>query len=432
MAGNEYRTKIRPAQEAVSLIRSGMRLTIPLCCGLPQVLMSALIEQKDRIRDVEIVSGLQIKYPFLADGLQESFTYRTWQCAPPIRQLIPKGTVKYIPMRQGDALKTFGRDGIWPIDAALIQVSPPDREGNMSLGVSIGHTLPLAEQAGLVIAEINERMPRVFGDTSINISQVDAIVESEMPLLEYPSRHQGTDTEKAIGDLVATLIPDGAYLQIGIGSIPEAVLAALKGKKGIGFFGMGVDGIVNLYESGALEPIDKRKDSLPRVLITETLGTERIFNFIHENKLVEGYPIQRIINPWEASKIERFISIISAIEIDIFGQANLETVGGSQISAVGGSFDFVEGAHFSAQGKSIIAMTAASPDGKHSRIVSDLPRGSVVTIPRHCVNYVVTEFGVANLYGKSLAERAKCLISVAHPDFRKELKDAVKGKQVGL
>jgi 4-hydroxybutyrate CoA-transferase len=430
--GNEYRTKTRSAQDAISLIRSGMRLTIPLCCGLPQALIASLIEQKDRLKNVEIVSGLQINYPFLAEGLEDSFTYRTWQCAPPIRKLLSKGTVKYIPMRQGDALKTFGKEGVWPIDAALIQVSPPDKEGNMSLGVSIGHTLPLAKQAEVVIAEVNKKMPRVLGDTSINISQVSAIVESEVPLLEYPSRHQGTEAEKAIGDLIATLIPDGAYLQIGIGSIPEAVIVALKRKRGIGFFGMGVDGIVDLYESGALNAIDKKNDLVPRVLVTETLGTERIFRFIHENKIVRGYPIQKIINPWEASKIDRFISIISAIEMDVFGQANLETVAGNQISAVGGSFDFVEGAHFSSQGKSIIAMTAASPDGKHSRIVADLPRGSVVTIPRHCVDYVVTEFGVVSLRGKSLAERAKSLISIAHPDFRPELDDVVKGKQVGL
>lgn len=432
MAGKEYRERIRSGPEAVGLIQSGMRLTIPLCCGLPQVLIAALIEQKDRLRDVEIVSGLQIKYPFLAEGLEASFSYRTWQCAPPIRHLLPKGTVKYIPMRQGDALQTFGKGGVWPVHAALIQVSPPDKEGNMSLGVSIGHALPLAREADLVIAEVNEQMPRVMGDTSINVSQVDALVESEMPLLEYPSRHQGTEAEKAIGNLVATLIPDGAYLQIGIGAIPEAVLMAIEGKREIGFFGMGVDGIVDLYESGALKRTDKNKDGLPRVLVTETLGTGKIFRFIHENKMVRGYPIQKVINPREASKIEKFVSIVSAVEIDVFGQANLETVAGNQVSAVGGSFDFVEGAHFSRQGKSIISMTATSPEGKHSRIVGDLPRGSAVTIPRHCVHYVVTEFGVANLCGKSLAERAKALISIAHPGFRKELEEAVKGKQVGL
>jgi len=431
MAHLTYREKLRSPEEAIGLIHSGMRLTIPLCCGLPQTLVSALIQQKDRLRDVELVSGLQISYPFLEEGLEDSFSYRTWQCSPPIRQFLSKGTVKYIPMRQGDAVDVFGKNGVWPVGGALIQVSPPDSDGNMSLGVSIGHALPLARQAGLVIAEVNRRMPRVFGDSSIHVSQVDAVVESDCALLNYDTKGQSGEKEITIGNLVAELIPDGAYLQIGIGAIPEAVLVALRDKKGIGFFGMGIDGIVDLYDSGAMEPIAGQKDT-PRVLVTETLGTERIFDFIHENQVVEGYPIPRVINPREAGKLDRFISIISAIEIDLFGQVNSETVAGRQISAIGGSFDFLEGAHFSPEGRSIIAMTSTTPDGKHSRIVPTLPLGSAVTIPRHCVNYVVTEYGVADLYGKTLAERGKSLIAIAHPDFRDELEKTLREKRVGL
>jgi acyl-CoA hydrolase len=334
-------------------------------------------------------------------------------------------------MRQGDAVQVFGKKGIWPVDGALIHVSPPDKRGNMSLGVSIGHTLPLARQSGLVIAEVNPNMPRVRGDSFINVSEVEAIVESDLPLLNYEVKSAKSEKEAAIGSLVSELIPDGACLQIGIGAVPEAVLSSLKGKKGISFFGLGVDGIVDLYESGAMDPLTGEGQGV-KVMVTETLGTEKIFKFIHENRLVRGYPIQKIINPLEASKVERLISIVSAIEVDVFGQANLETVAGNQISAVGGSFDFIEGARFSSQGKSIIAMTAASPDGKHSRIVPDLPKGSAVTIPRHSVHYVVTEFGVADLSGKSLPERAKELISIAHPGFRNQLEEAVKEKRVGL
>jgi 4-hydroxybutyrate CoA-transferase len=336
VANLTYREKLRSPEEAIELIHSGMRLAIPLCCGLPQTLIAALVQQKDRLSDVELVGGLQISYPFLEEGLEDSFSYRTWQCAPPIRHLLSKGTVKYIPMRQGDAVEVFGKGGIWPVDGALIQVSPPDNDGNMSLGVSIGHALPLARQAELVIAEVNGRMPRVFGDSSIHVSQVDAMVESDRALLPYDSRGRAGKKEITIGNFVAELIPDGANLQIGIGAIPEAVLAALRDKKGIGFFGMGVDGIVDLYESGAMEPINEGHQG-PRVLVTETLGTEKIFRFIHENRLVEGYPIPRIINPREAGKLKRFVSIISAIEMDLFGQVNSKTVAGKQISAIGGS-----------------------------------------------------------------------------------------------
>ena len=427
----EYREKMQLPEQAVQRIQSGMRLTIPLCCALPQTLIAALVEQKDRLKNVEIVSGLQIRYPFLEEGLEDSFSYRTWQCAPPIRQCLSKGTVKYIPMRQGDAVDVFGENGVWPVDGALIQVSPPDNEGNMSLGVSIGHSLPLARQAKLVIAEVNHRMPRIYGDSTIHISQVDVVVDSDRALLNYDTKVVHGEKEEAIGNAVAGLIPDGAYLQIGIGAIPEAVLTALKDKKGIGFFGMGVDGIVDLYESGAMESIDGQ-EGMPRVMVTETLGTEKIFTFIHENPLVKGYPLPQIINSREAGKLHRFVSIISAIEMDLFGQINLETVAGRQVSAVGGSFDFLEGAHFSPEGKPIIAMTSTTPDGKYSRIVPSLPLGSAVTIPRHSVHYVATELGVADLYGKDLAERAKALIAIAHPDFRDDLEKALKEKKVGL
>lgn len=431
MASIRYREKTRSPEDAIELIRSGMRLAIPLCCGLPQTLISALVQQKDRLRDVELVGGLQVSYPFLEEGLEDSFSYRTWQCAPPIRHLLSKGTVKYIPMRQGDAVEVFGSGGVWPVDGALIQVSPPDGNGNLSLGVSIGHALPLARQTKLVIAEVNRRMPRVFGDSSIHISQVDAIVESDRSLLPYDSRVKVGEKEKTIGNFVAELIPDGAHLQIGIGAIPEAVLSALGNKKGIGFFGMGVDSIVDLFEAGAMEPMDGEPNA-PRVLVTETLGTQKIFDFIHENRVVEGYPIPRIINATEAGRLDRFVSIISAIEMDLSGQVNSETVAGKQVSAIGGSFDFLEGAHFSRGGKSIIAVTSTTPDGKHSRIVPTLPPGSAVTIPRHCVDFVVTEYGVASLFGKSLAERGKALIAIAHPDFREELKQALVEKKIGL
>ncbi len=412
--------KVVPAEEAIGKVQSGQRLVLPLCCGLPQTLVDALVSDHKRLKGVEIVSGLQIVYPFLEEGLEESFSYRTWQCAPPIRHHLKKGTVKYIPMRQGDAVKVFSKEGPWPIQAAMIQVSPPDEHGYCSLGVSIGHALPLALQADLVIAEINAQMPRVLGKAFIHLSQIDFVVNSDRPLLEYPAGGSPGEKELAIGRHAADLIPDGATLQIGIGAIPEAILDSLTNKKDLRFFAMGVDKIVDMAEQGVVTPGDE-----PKVRVTEILGSKRLFDFVHNNPMVEGRPLPDTINPRVVGRIPRFFSVLSAIEVDLTCQINAETVKGRQISAIGGSFDFVQGALFSEGGGSIIAMTSTTPDEKISRIVPQLPLGTAVTTPRHSAQYLVTEYGVAEIWGRSLRERADALIQVAHPKFRDELIDVV-------
>lgn len=405
------------AQEAVSHVQPGDRVALPLCCGLPQTLVEAMVEDHRRLKGVEIVSGLQVIYPFLDEGLGGSFTFRTWQCAPPIRHHIQRGTVKYIPMRQGDVLRVFSRTGPCPVDVAMIQVSPPDSHGFCSLGVSIGHSLPLAMDAPLVIAEVNTQMPRVLGHSSLHITQIDYAVETDRPLLEFPSRANPTDKEALIGSFVSDLIPDGATVQIGLGSIPEAVMDQLSGKNDLRFFAMGMDRIVDLVECGAVVPSDE-----PKVIVTEVLGTRRVFDFINDNPMVEGRPLQETINPRVAGEIPRFCSVLSAIEVDLTGQVNAETIQGRQLSAIGGSFDFLQGALYSEGGCSIIALTSTTPDERISRIVAVLPPGSAVTTPRHCVQYVVTEYGVADLWGRSLSERARALVDIAHPKFRDELK----------
>ncbi|MBP1719548.1 MAG: hypothetical protein H6Q43_2986, partial [Deltaproteobacteria bacterium] len=299
---------------------------------------------------------------------------------------------------------------------ALIQVSSPDPHGYCSLGVSIGHTLPLALEADLVIAEVNARMPRVLGRGFLHTSQIDYLVESDRPLLEYPSTEAPGEKEMGIGRYVSELIPDGATLQIGIGAIPDAVLKFLENKKDLSFFAMGIDRMVDCVEKGLVTQKEK-----PSLLVTEILGTKKIFNFVHDNPMVEGRPLPDIINSRVAGQIPSFCSILSTIELDLTGQVNSETVQGQQISAIGGSFDFLQGAHFSQNGRSILAMNSTTPDEKKSRIVARLPLGSAVTIPRHSVQYVVTEYGVAELFGRSLKERAEALIPIAHPKFRDEL-----------
>lgn len=421
MTGKRKKAKSVSAADAISRIQSGQRVTLPLCCGLPQKLMAALVNDHERLKGVELVSGLQIQYPFLEKGMEESFTFRTWQCAPSIRGHLKTGVVKYIPMRQGDAVRVFSKGGVWPVNVSLIQVSPPDDFGYCSLGVSIGHTLPLALQADLVIAEVNQRMPRVLGQGFIHLSQIDYLVESDIPLLEYPSSGTPQEKEVAVGKYAADLIPDGATLQIGIGAIPEAILDFLAEKKDIRFFAMGVDRIVDLVKRGVVEA-----GGMPKVCVTEILGSRKLFDFVHNNPMVEGRTLSDTINPRVVGQIPKFCSIISTIEIDLTGQVNSETVRGSQLSAIGGSFDFLQGSLFSEGGKSIIAMLSTTPDGKVSRIVPQLSLGSAVTVPRHCVSYVVTEFGVAEIWGKSLRERAEALITIAHPDFKNSLREEMK------
>lgn len=410
------------AKKAIQTIQPGDRVILPIGCGLPQTLIEALIADKDRLKNVELVGGLQIEYKFLDEDLKDSFTYRTWQCAPPIKHLVNKGIVKYIPMRQGDVPFIFSRQGVWPIDVALVHVSPPDDKGYYSLGVSISHSLPTALEAKIVIAEVNDQMPRVLGNCSLHFSRIDYLVESSRPLLEYrPTKVLG-DVSVKIADRISELIEDGSTLQIGIGSIPEATVKLLKGKKNLKFFATGVDGIVDLVDQGVIER------GQGKIVVCEVLGTKKIFDFVDNNPLVEGRASDGTINSHLIGGIEKFVSILSAIEIDITGQVNAETVAGRQISAIGGSFDFLQGALFSRGGKSIIALASTTPDGKFSRIVSKLPFGSAVTTPRHCVQYVVTEYGVADLRGKTLRERAHSLISIAHPSFREELE---KSPEVG-
>lgn len=405
------------AAEAISHIKSGDRVIIPECCGLSLTLIEALIEDKNRLKDVEIVGGLQIEYKFLAEGLEDSFSYRTWQCHSPIRRMVKSGRVKYMPVKRSEAHSFFLSDGPFPIDVALIHVSPPDELGFCSLGVSPSIVFPVAKEAKLVIAEINEQMPRVLGDCFMHMSEIDYFVETSRPLLEQPPSKVG-EKERAIGRYVAELIPDGATIEVGIGAIPEAILQFLGSKRDLKIFALGVDGIVDLVEQGAITKSIGSPDQC-KVVIGEVLGTKRLFNFLHNNPMVKGETCP--VFSKAIAGIEKFISIIGAIEVDLTGQVNAETTGGKPLSAVGGSSDFIQGALSSPGGKPIIVMTSTTPDEKQSRIVSQLYPGSVVTHSRQFVQYVATEYGIADLRGKSLQERAEALIAVAHPDFREEL-----------
>ncbi len=412
------------AGEAVGVIQSGNRVIIPLGCGEPETMLEAMVAEKDRLRNIEIVGGLMRNYKFLQPGLEESFHFRTWSCAPAIAALVGK-SVHYMPIRQGDVPYLFSEDGPYPIDVAIVHVSPPDRHGFYSLGVSISHSFPTALGAKIVIAEVNEHMPRVLGDCFLHTSQIDYLVESSRPLVEFPTIEEVGEVERRIAAHVAELIPDGATLQIGIGAIPTAVVDSLSEKRGIKIFGLGVDSIVQLVERGVIS-CHLGEPGLRPVVSGEFLGTKKLFDFIHDNPMVEGKASPYSLNSRVIGSIKNFVSIQSAIEVDVFGQVNVETIRGKQFSAIGGSHDFVQGTYQGEGGKSILAMSSTAAGGKASRIVASFAPGTAVTHPRHSVRYIVTEYGVASLRGKTMEERTKEIIKIAHPDFRTELREGSK------
>lgn len=420
----EYKKKVVTADEAVKAVKSGDRMIIPLGCGEPETLMEALVKDKDRLRNVEIVGGLMKNYKFLGEGLEGSFHFRTWQCAPPIAKLVGK-QVSYMPMRQGDVANLFKPDGPYPIDVSFVHVSPPDKHGFCSLGVSSSHSFPTAFGAKVVVAEVNDNMPRVLGKCFLHVSLIDYFVESSRPLVEFPTLGEIGEIERKIGGYVAELIPDGAAIQVGIGGIPSAVVDDLGGKHNIKILGMGVDSIVDLVERGVISMDREEGWGIAKVVSGEFVGTKKLFDFIHDNPLVEARTATDSLSTLFIAGVKDFISVQSAIEVDIYGQVNIETVRGKQFSAIGGSHDFIQGAYHAPGGKSVIAMLSTTGDGKVSRIVPGFVEGTAVAHPRHSVEYIVTEYGVAYLRDKTLRDRAEALINIAHPDFRDELRKAI-------
>jgi len=414
-------------------IRPGDRIFFSIASGQPQTLLRALAEDFEFYKNVEVISGyLVAEHPLARKGLESSFHCVSLQMSPPIREAWEEGRIDFLPVRRSDIPRIFSPDGPAPIDVALIQVAPPGQAGRFSLGVSTSLAYPIALGAKKVVAEVNEQAPRTFGPCFLSSEQIDSLVECSEPLAPYPEIRIG-ETERRIGELVSELIPDGATIQIGIGNLPAAILQLLEGKKDLGIHsGTLADGVADLVEKGVIN--NRRKNLYPdKIIAGELIGTEKLFRFGHENPLLEMHSAEVSHNARLIGQIEDFVAINSAIEIDLTGQINAESLEGTQISGVGGQFDFVEGAYFSRRGKSITALPSSARKGKVSRIVSCLSAGAVVTIPRYLADIVVTEYGVAQLRGKTLPQRAEALISIAHPNFRDGLWEAFsKGKKKGL
>ncbi len=417
---DSYRTKMMSARDALRCVESHMRVYIQPGCAEPETLVGALIGRAPFVKDVEIVHLLTMgRADYIAPEMAGHFRHNAMFIGANVREAVNDGRADYTPIFLSEIEWLF-ESGEMPLDVALIQVSPPDAHGFCSFGVGVDTTLTAAKMARYVVAQINDQMPRTYGDSFIHLNDIDAIVESSRPLCELP-KHEITDLHLAIARNVATLIEDGSTIQTGIGGIPDAVLLYLKDRKDLGVHTeLLSDNIIPLIESGVVN--GRRKTLHPRKLILGfALGTKRLFDFVHENPIFEFHPNSYTNNPILIAQNDRMVAINSALQIDITGQICADSMGTYFYSGIGGQVDFIRGATRSKGGKPIIAIPSTAKNDTISRIVPMLTPGAGVVTSRGAVHYVVTEYGVAYLHGRSIRQRAEALIQIAHPKFRNEL-----------
>lgn len=415
-----YQEKRVSADEAVRRIRDNEWVSLGHAAGVPQMCVNALIRNYKWFKNVSIYHMLVLgEAKYTEPEMEEAFRHVSNFIGANTRSAIKEKRVDFLPAFFSEIPRMI-RERLIPIDVAIVQLSPPDEDGNCSFGISSDYSKPSTEHARLVIGEINEQMPYIGGDNLIHLSKLDCIVEADYPLYTIaPPRI--TEVEEAIGRNCATLIEDGATLQLGIGAIPDAVLLFLKDKKNLGIHSeMFSDGVLELVKNGVIN--GKAKTLHPNKMVaTFLMGTQALYDFVNHNPDVEMYPSDYVNDPRVIAQNDRMISINSCLSVDLAGQVSSESIGLQQISGTGGQVDYVRGSNWSKGGKSIMAMPSTAKNGTTSRIVATLTEGTAVTTSRNDVDYVVTEYGVARLRGKSLRERAKALIKIAHPDFREEL-----------
>ncbi len=409
--------------DAVGRLGPGMRVLMQPGSGDPTALVGEIMRQADRLAPLTLMSGLRLDdYPFGSPAYAGKLRFATWHMSPRLFEARARGDVDFVPARYFDSVSVFAPGGAWAPDAVLVHTAPPDGAGYLSIGVS-AHPLPAARRAPLVIAQVNPRMPRTRGNAFLHRAQVDCWVDVDDPLLEYPPSPLG-DVERRIARHVAGLIPDGATLQVGIGSIPQAIMEALGDRRDLGVHSLLVDHMLALVETGVITNARKRLHP-GRMDIGEIMGTARLFRWSHDNRIINMEPSDILHDPQVVGGLGNFVSVNSALEVDLLGQVNAESVDGRQITGIGGQFDFVLGASRAEGGRSIIALASTGRGGAVSRIVARLPAGARVTTPRFLGDCVVTEYGVAELRGKSDAGRARALARIAHPAYREALeKDA--------
>lgn len=423
---DDYKKRLTTAEEAVSVVKSGDRVYISGNAATPYVLMRALAQRKDELRDVELVHVLLMgDDPLSKPEMEGHFRHNSLFVGPADRKAINEGRADYVPIFLHQIPDLF-YSGQMPLDVAMLHLSPPDEHGFMSFGVEILASKAAAEKAKIIIAQVNDQMPRVLGDSFIHVSRVHKIVEISEPLPEL-ERAPMTEVEQKIGQYIADLIDDGCTLQLGIGGIPDAVLASLRNRRELGIHTeMVSDGVMEAIEAGIIT--GSRKTLHPsKVILTFILGSRRLYDFADNNPVFEAHPTDYTNHPFIVAQNEKMVAINSAIEVDITGQVCSDSIGPYIYSGFGGQVDFIRGAAHSKGGKPIIALPSTAKDGEVSRIVPYLKQGAGVVTTRADVRYVVTEYGVAYLYGKNLKERTMALINIAHPKFRADLiKEAKK------
>lgn len=415
--------KIVSAEEAVSVIRSGDNVYLTSACNEPIALVNALVARKNELRNVKIINGLHHPSPcsYLDPGMEGSFKLLTFLGGPPSRKALLEGRAEYIPSNISNMPRLF-RERLVPVDVALFQVSPPDEKGYVSTGVSAGMERIVAKVARTVVAQINRNVPRTGEPSLMHESEIDLGAEVTLPLLEMPTGEIG-EVEKRVAENVADLIPDGACIQLGLGAIPDMIQRSLVVRKEIGVHsGMLTDGIIDLIEGGVVT--NTRKPFDYGVSITAGLmGTQALYRYADNNPKIVVHSVEYTHNIDVLGQIPNFTAINSAIEVDLHGQINAESLGTEQVSGAGGQLDFIRAAAHAPGGLAITAMASTSPNRKHSRIVACQRPGSSITTPRQDAQLVVTEYGHADLRGRTLRERARALLKIAHPDFRDRLKE---------
>jgi acyl-CoA hydrolase/GNAT superfamily N-acetyltransferase len=424
----EAKAKISTAGEAIKLIRPGRRILIGSGAAEPLTLVEALVRDGDHLADNEIVHLLTLgPAPYVRPEFARRFRHSAFFIGPNVRDAVQDGRADFIPVFLSELPQLINNRRI-RIDVALIQASPPDAHGYVSLGVSVDVVRAAVDTADLVLCEINPNMPKTHGDSFLHVSKIDRLIPVDTPLLEHVSAAPG-EVEQAIGRNVAALVPNGATIQTGIGSVPDAVLRALSGHEDLGVHTeMLSDGIMRLAEAGVIT--GSRKTLLRGKLVTSfVMGSQALYRWVDDNPMVELRGSEFTNDPRVIARNDRMVSINSALGADLTGQVAADTLMGKFFSGIGGQVDFVRGAAGSHDGRSIIALRSTAKRGQVSRIRAVLEEGAGVVTSRGDVRYIVTEYGVADLWGKSVRERASALIEIAHPAFRAELLSEAKQRR---
>ncbi len=418
---SEYVKKLQTADDALRCVESGMRVYIQPGCAEPETLVEALVRRGPEVHDVEIVHLLTMGCaPYVAPDMEGHFRHNAMFIGGNVREAINEGRADYTPIYLSEIEGLF-ESGAMAIDVALIEVSPPDSHGYCSFGIGVDTTLTAAKCAHYVVAQVNDQMPRTYGDSFIHVNDIDAVVDSSRPLCELKKAAMASELNLAIGGNVASLIPDGAVLQTGIGGIPDAVLQFLGDRKDLGVHSELVsDGVIPLIEAGVITGARKTFKAR-KIVVGFALGTKKLFDFVDNNPIFDFRPTAYVNDPGLIARNDNMVAINSALQIDLTGQVCSDSVGTQFYSGIGGQVDFLRGASRSKGGKPIIAISSTAKSGKISRIVPMLSPGAGVVTSRGLIRYVVTEYGVAYLHGKTIRQRAQALIEIAHPSFRDEL-----------